>query len=124
MDRIFAHCPARIRTSFKEDIKASAVELVYGFTLRVSGEFFDSENPPTDLEFFIEKFRVYMRQFRAQPTAHHIKPRPFILKDLKTCSHVFVREDAVRRLLTPAYSGPFRVVEHISDRLFSVDING
>ncbi|KMQ89633.1 retrovirus-like pol polyprotein [Lasius niger] len=113
-----------LRTSYKEDIKASAAELLYGSTLRVPGEFFDTEDSLTDPEIFIEKLRIHMRQLRAQPTAHHIKPRPFIHKDLQTCSHVFVREEAVRKPLDAPYNGSFKIVECISDRLFIIDING
>lgn len=113
-----------LRTSYKEDIKATAAELLYGAALRVSGEFFDSEEPPVDPEIFVEKFRVHMRQLRAQPSAHHIKPGPFVLKDLQSCSHVFVTEDAVKKPLQPPYNGPFRVVERISDRLFAIEILG
>lgn len=102
-------------TSYKEDIKTSAAELLYGSTLRVLGEFFDTEDPSTDPEIFIEKLRIHMRQLRAQPTAHHIKLRPFIHKDLQTCSHVFVREDAVRKPLDAPYNIPFKIVECISD---------
>lgn len=63
-----------LRTSFKEDIKASTAELLYSTTLQVPGEFFDSEDPSVDPEIFIEKLRLHMRQVRAQPTAHHVKP--------------------------------------------------
>lgn len=86
-------------TAFKEDVKASAAELLYGTTLRVPGEFFDSQEPPVDPEIFIEKFRLHMRQLRAQPTTHHTKPQLFLYKDLQTCSHVFIREDAVKKPL-------------------------
>lgn len=112
-----------LRTSFKQDIKATAAELVYGSTLRFPGEFFDTEDPPTDPQVFVEKLRTHMRQLRAQPTAHHIKPRPFIHKDLQTCSHVFVREDAIKKPLDAPY-GPFKIIERITDRLFTIDIKG
>lgn len=113
-----------LRTSYKEDLKASAAELLYGSTLRIPGEFFDSEDPPTDPEFFVEKFRIHMRQIRAKPTAHHIRPKIFIYKNLQTCSHVFIREDAVKKPLQAPYNGPYKVVERISDRLFAIDVQG
>lgn len=56
-----------LRISYKEDIKTSAAELLYGSTLRISGEFFDTEDPPINPETFIEKLlklRIYMRQLR------------------------------------------------------------
>lgn len=113
-----------LRTSCKEDIKASAAEILYGTTLRIPGEFFDSEDPPIDPEIFVEKLRVHMRQLRAQPAAHHIKPKPFIHKELHTCTHVFVREDSIRKPLDAPYNSPFEITERITDRLFAVNING
>ncbi|XP_036142871.1 uncharacterized protein LOC118645593 [Monomorium pharaonis] len=108
-----------LRTLFK----ASAAELLYGTTLRVPGEFFDSEDPPIDPEIFIEKLRLHMHQLRAQPTAHHIKPRLFQYKDLQSCSYVFIREDAVKKPLQAPYNGPYKVIERFSDYLFAIDIN-
>ena len=112
-----------LRTCYKEDIKASAAELVYG-TLRVPGEFFSSDemlgNPP----IFVEKFRENMRRLRATPTAHHHKRSMFVHNDLYTCSHVFLREDAVRRALQPPYSRPFPIVERINDQLLKINVNG
>jgi len=65
-----------------------------------------------------------MRQLRAQSTTHHIKPRPFIHKDPQTCSHVFVREDTIKKPSDAPYNGPFKIIERISDRLFTIDIKG
>ncbi|VDL62095.1 unnamed protein product [Hymenolepis diminuta] len=41
------------------------------------------------------------------PTSNPI----FIPTDLKTCSHVFLRYDAVRKPLQPIYDGPFQVLQ-------------
>ncbi|XP_072744006.1 uncharacterized protein [Anoplolepis gracilipes] len=52
-----------LRTSIKDDIKASAAEMVY---------------------MFLEKFRQYMRNVRPSPTTHHSRAKPFRHKDLDT----------------------------------------
>ena len=36
----------------------------------------------------------------------------FIPQHLRNCKYVFVRNDAVRKPLTPAYQGPFKVIQH------------
>ena len=87
------------RTCSKEDIKSSTAELLYGTTLRIPEEFFDEEDPLEVPQIFIEKHRQYMRKLKPRLTAHHIKYVPFAYKDLYTCTHVFVREAAVRRPL-------------------------
>jgi cleavage and polyadenylation specificity factor subunit 1 len=93
--------------------KASAAELLYGTPLRIRGEFFANENMPADLQIFVEKFREHMRELRPTPMARNIKPSMFILKDLYTYSHVFLKTDAVKLPLQPPYSGPYEVVKRL-----------
>lgn len=57
-----------LRASLKEDIKASAAELVYGTPLRLPGEFFTDQSP--DPQIFVEHLRQHMRRVRASPSAH------------------------------------------------------
>ncbi|XP_039304381.1 uncharacterized protein K02A2.6-like [Solenopsis invicta] len=66
-----------LRSCFKEDLKASPAELLYGTTLRIPGGFFIEEDFPADPEIFLEKHRIHMRNVRSSPTSHHIKKSPF-----------------------------------------------
>lgn len=111
-----------LRVAYKEDLKASPAQLLYGTELRIPGEFFISDDLQSDPNFFLEKFREHIRKVRPTPTAHHTKSRFFILKDLYTCTHVFVRIDAVRKPLDPPYTGPHEIVNRINDRVFIVRI--
>lgn len=113
-----------LRTSFKEDIQASAAELLYGSPLRIPGEFFFDEDNKPNPQIFIEKFREHMREIRPKATSHHIKSSFFTLKDLYTCSHVFVRTDAVKAPLQAPYTGPHRIVKKLDNYIFVIDING
>ncbi|XP_017892608.1 uncharacterized protein LOC108632483 [Ceratina calcarata] len=113
-----------LRTAYKEDIKASSTELVYGTTLKVPAEFFDSEDLDSNPQIFLEPFRIAMRNLRPKPTAHHSKTKVFVYSDLYTCSHVFLRIDASSRPLEQPYSGPHRVIERLSDRVFTILLNG
>lgn len=71
-----------LRTSFKEDIKATAAELVFGTTLRLPGEFFIDDEFSPDPHIFVEKLRQQMRQVRPSPSAHHSQRRAFKHKTL------------------------------------------
>ncbi|XP_029158465.1 uncharacterized protein LOC114930794 [Nylanderia fulva] len=113
-----------LRASVKEDLKTSAAELVYGTPIRLPGEFFIDEDPPKDPQIFIEKLRKFMRKIRPTPPAHHIRPRVFSYKDLFSCSHVFVRVDAVKKPLDCPHEGPYEIIERISDRVFKLKIKG
>lgn len=113
-----------LRTCLKEDIQASPAELVYGSPLRIPGEFFSNEEKSADPQIFVEKFRIHMRKLRPTITAHHIKPSMFILKDMYTCSHVVLRKDAVKQPLEAPYTGPYKVVRRLNDRVFIISING
>ncbi len=83
-----------IRTALKEDLKCSVAELVYGTTLRLPGEFFDSpHNTTTDPAGYVNKLRDSMQLLRATPTRLPRHRRVFVDQ---ACTHVFVRHDAVR----------------------------
>ncbi|GFS49141.1 retrovirus-related Pol polyprotein from transposon opus, partial [Nephila pilipes] len=45
----------------------------------------------------------------------------FVHKDLRSCSHVFVRIDRIRKALEPPYQGPYRVVER-SENFFTLSM--
>jgi len=92
--------------------------------LCIPGEFFIEDEFPQDPQPFLEKFRIFMRKIKSQPVAHHYKKTPFYHKDLFTCSHVWIRQDSIKKALQPPYSGPFRVVNRISNNLFTIDIAG
>lgn len=65
-----------------------------------------------------------MRRLRPIPTAHHVKSRIFIPKDLHTCSHAFLRSDHVKTPLEQPYRGPYKITNRTSDSTFELDIDG
>ncbi|XP_075972473.1 uncharacterized protein LOC142974195 [Anticarsia gemmatalis] len=117
-----------MRTVFKEDLKASVAEMLYGETLRVPGEIL-VPNPcsvnfedPTD---FVVKLRRHMSKIRPIPASRHTTPAAFVFKLLNSSSHVYLREDAVRRALQPPYNGPYLVLERSNDgKSLTLDIKG
>ena len=79
-----------IRSAWKEDLKASSTELVYGSPLRLPGELFalfPAED--TDVTDFISPLRAHIGKLRPVPASRHAVPSTFIFKDLATFSHVF-----------------------------------
>ena len=110
-----------IRSSFKEDLQSSSAELVYGEPLRLPGQWFGHkpEDHTTDITDFCARIRSFAGNLQPVPTSHHSSGKIFVFKDLKTCSHVFLREMALRGSLQPAYTGPFEILER-GDKVFKI----
>ncbi|UYV80483.1 hypothetical protein LAZ67_19000293 [Cordylochernes scorpioides] len=112
-----------IRTSYKEDLKCTAAEMVFGTTLNLPADLLtNSEFKNPDPSNFATQLKNYMSRIRPQPTRQTNQNNIFSHKDLDTCSHVFVRKDFVKRALSPPYEGPFPVVSR-SSKTFTVKIN-
>ena len=108
-----------IRSAFKEDLQCTTAELVYGTTLRLPGEFFDTTSNSTlpDQHAYVSRLRNTMQHIQPVPTSHHATRSTHVSKDLSTCTHVFIRHDAIRKSLQPPYDGPFR--RHLHYSVFS-----
>ena len=114
-----------VRTALKEDLGCSTAELVYGTTLRLPGEYFcpvqkDSLAGPAE---YVVGLREAMQRLKATPTRKQPGPKIHVSKDLSSTTHVFIRQDAVRKPLQQPYSGPHIVLSR-SDKHFTVDIHG
>ncbi len=103
---------------------STAAEMVYGTMIRLPGEFFTpSPNPsPADSSDYVSQLKTHMQQIRpAPPRSTHRSSH--VNGALSTCTHVFIRHDAVRKPLQPPYDGPYPVVKR-TDKHYTIDING
>ena len=112
-----------IRTAFKQDIHSTAAEMVYGTTLCLPGEFFTPTptNSLPDPSEFLNKLKHHFQRI------HPIAPRSItskanIPKELATATHVFVRQDAIRKPLQPPYNGPYPITKR-NNKHFTIKIN-
>ncbi|XP_011859115.1 PREDICTED: uncharacterized protein LOC105556630 [Vollenhovia emeryi] len=113
-----------LRTHVRLDTKASPAEFLYGTVLRIPGEFFLQEDFTPDPQIFVDDFRQHMRQVKPVPVVHHHKRRAFRFKELSACTHVFLRKDCVKKPLERPYTGPYRVLERVTDQVYSIEVNG
>lgn len=114
-----------IRSSFKEDLGATSAELVYGTTLRLPGEFFRSSlssTTPSHAEF-VHRLRDTMQKLQPVPASRHSKSDVFIHKNLMESSHVFIRQDSVRKPLQQPFEGPFQVIKR-TPKFFKLIVKG
>ena len=113
-----------IRTAVKTDLACSTAELVYGTTLRLPGEFVAPADTDNDLDpgDYVHRLRKFMHDMRPHGTRAQQKPS-YVNTDLHSSSHVFIRDDTVRKPLQPPYKGPYPVVRR-TDKFFVVDQRG
>ncbi|GFS49860.1 integrase catalytic domain-containing protein [Trichonephila clavipes] len=112
-----------LRASLKEDILCTPAELVFGTTIRLPGEMFDSSKPDDDVVNFVSKLKSHSQSLHPKPPKHHGKRPVFIHPGLLEATHVFLRRDMLRRPLQQPYDGPFKVLQR-KDKVFFLDING
>ncbi|XP_011858861.1 PREDICTED: uncharacterized protein LOC105556385 [Vollenhovia emeryi] len=112
-----------LRTHLRSDTGASPADFLYGTSLRIPGEFLSSPDFKPNPQIFLEDFREYMRSVKPVPVTHNYKSKAFFFKDLTSCTHVFMLVKTKKSLEQP-YSGPHKILERNSDRVFTIDING
>lgn len=109
-----------IRSAFKEDLQTSSAELLYGEPLRLPGEFFDTTTPCTsDVSEFAARLRSFVEKLKPVAASRHSTQKTFVFKDLATAKYVFLREDASRAPLQPAYTGPHKVLDK-GDKVYKI----
>ncbi|XP_055308134.1 uncharacterized protein LOC129572210 [Sitodiplosis mosellana] len=112
-----------LRCVFKDDIQATPSEMVYGETLKLPCDFFETINDDSFGTEFVQQLRELIRKIQPVPASNHANNKVFIQRDLQTCTHVFLRDDAVRPPLKVPYDGPYEVLSR-NDKTFELQIKG
>lgn len=102
-----------IRTAVKEDLGFSSSQLVFGETLRLPGLFFPESiiSKPSQHDYLKTLCKSMTETKYKQPQWHRDQIKTQSLKDLKTCTHVFVLVSSVKAPLQRPYQGPYLVLE-------------
>ncbi len=111
-----------IRSAWRDDSSFSPADAVYGSQPLLPGQFLDlPENPSPP---FIADFQGVLAGQSPTSTTHHSSPEPVALpEDLLLSRYVLVRRDGHQPPLSPAYDGPYLVLE-CSLRFFKLKIGG
>ena len=112
-----------LRCVFKDDIKATPSEMVYGENIKLPCDFFENIDDDSFGTEFIQQLRDLMRKIQPVPASNHANNKVFVQKDLQTCTHVFLRDDAVRPPLKTPYDGPYEVLSR-NDKTFEILVRG
>lgn len=114
-----------IRAAWRDDLKSTSAELVYGEPLRLPGEFLTSNNNATkcdDAAEFVKDLRHHIQQIRPVNGTRHGEKKNFVFKDLATTEYVFIRHDGPKNGIQMPYDGPYRVISR-NEKTFVIDIN-
>ena len=109
-----------LRTMPKDGLVYSAAEMVYGQPLVVPGEFFPYDLPAA--EAHVENFRRTVRDLAPCRPSKSNATSGYVPADLKSCDHVFIREDAHKPPLTNPYRGPYLVLKR-TNKSFCVQLD-
>jgi len=116
-----------IRSAWKEDLQATAADMVYGQSLRLPGEFLGSlhrdDNAADNVTDFVKELRQHLRELRPTKVSCHGRGKTFVFKDLATSEEVFVRHDGLKQPLQQPYDGPYKVIKR-AEKTFVVRMNG
>ncbi|GFX42547.1 retrovirus-related Pol polyprotein from transposon opus [Trichonephila clavipes] len=83
--------------------------MVYGTSIKLPSEFFDPPTINMDPQNFVAKLQQHMAELKPLKSPSNRKQNILVHKDLKSCSHVFIRIDRVKKALEPPYEGPYTV---------------
>ncbi|GFW26356.1 transposon Tf2-6 polyprotein [Trichonephila clavipes] len=98
-----------LRAAIRPDISYTIAQMVYGTSIKLPGEFFDPPTINMDPQNFVAKLQQHMAELKPLKSPSNRKQNIFVHKDLKSCSHVFLRIDRVKKALEPPYEGPYTV---------------
>lgn len=114
-----------MRSSWKEDLRSSPAELVYGEPLCLPGQFFSPKDDFTssDITQYATRLQSHMAKLTPRPTSWHTSSPFYVPRDLQSTSHVFLRQDRLRGALEPPYTGPYKVIQR-HPKFFNIDIQG
>ncbi|XP_017477611.1 PREDICTED: uncharacterized protein LOC108367503, partial [Rhagoletis zephyria] len=111
-----------LRSSLREDVNASPAELVYGTSLKLPCDFFNNTSDLSPSDDFVKQLKSSMNSLRPIEVKHKSNRSVFVHKDLASCTHVYVRQDSIKKSLQPPYDGPYLVLSR-NDKVFNIKIN-
>lgn len=110
-----------LRACQKDSIKAAPSEIMFGETIRLPSDLFAPNANSSTQHDLVRDLKTHFQNLQPVPATNNSTERPFMFKDLRSCSQVFVRTDAVKKSLQSPYEGPFEVTNR-SEKYFTLMI--
>lgn len=81
-----------LRTAWKDDLKSTAADIVFGEHLRLPGEFLvPSTYKSLSPQDIANRLRMQFANLAPVPGSRHSQRKVFVFKELATCSHFLIR---------------------------------
>ena len=101
-----------IQTALKDDLQCTTAEFVYITTLCLPGKIFTTtSNSCDDPSSYVTRLKASMSQVKPPPVRTQLQHNTYMSNYLSDCTHVFVRNDKVKKPLQPPYNGSFKVLK-------------
>lgn len=94
-----------LHASHKPDLNASPAKLVTGTTLRLPGDFFEYSKEPEYSTEFESGLRSTIEHLRLMASSNHANIKSYIQSGFANCTHLFLRDDSVRKSLKRPMTG-------------------
>ena len=108
-----------ICNAIKNEITCAPTDLVFCQQLALPGEFnpplVSSDNYQGD---FVQNLHEHFQHIYPSPTRITSHLKHYVDKNLRTCTHVWLRNDSTKSPLQAKYTGPYRVVKR-TDKVFT-----
>ena len=110
-----------INFMFREELGCFSADLVFFQAIRLPGNILLTEHPPDTpfSEHLIRQMQQFATTIQPVPTRVKQNKRLNMPPQLKTCTHIFLKENPIKPNLTPAYAGPYLVISR-TDKMFLV----
>lgn len=110
-----------LRSTFKEDLKSTPAEMVYGQHLRLPGEIVVSNAKDSNFDF-LTNLKEYFKNVRSGLSHHKgYNGGYYVPKDLSSCKYVLLRVEQKRAMQQP-YEGPYEVIKK-DEKFFKLKIH-
>ena len=110
-----------LRSALRTDTGFSAAELIYGQPARLPSDFFQQSQDNVSHHEYIKHLRKTFSTMNPQMRSASDNRKIFVNKDLKACTHVFIRNEMLKKSLTPTYEGPYRVLKR-TDKVYTIQL--
>lgn len=114
MDKVLTNRVVGIAHSIQNRIKGLCSGVSVWGVRKLPSDFFNTVNDNASPSEFVVQLRKHFSRVQPTPASRHGKAKVFVFKEPASCTHVFVRTDAIKAAMQTPYEGPYQVLIFIA----------